>query len=192
MGHEERAAAPVMNRRAVITLDFPGPVPAICQLRPAPAAAGDRFVVQRELAPAGSGVPMMVRIRVLDALDRPLPGAVLEISQRAPEPSAPDLCGAQMTDPHGYAEFKTVFPGWDADLPAGFDVTLYLAGARDTGRFHFPAQVTGQVATLPAYRRNPAPLPPPEQPAGIMHVVPRDRYDLAAGLLATISAVTDR
>jgi hypothetical protein len=192
MGHEERAGAPVMSRRSIITLDFPGPVPAICRLRPAAAAAPDRFVVRRELAPADAGVPMMLRVRVLDAVDRPLPGAVLEIAHQAPDPSAALLCGAQVTDPHGYAEFKTVFPGWSADAAAGIDVLLHLAGSRDAGRFHFPAQVTTQVADLAAYRENPAPLPPPEQPAGILHVVPRDRYDLSAGLLATISAVTDR
>ncbi|WIM93747.1 hypothetical protein ACTOB_005733 [Actinoplanes oblitus] len=197
MGHEERAGAPVLSRRNIITLDFPGPAAAVCQLRPAGTSAPDpfttdRFVVRRELAPADSGVPMMLRVRVLDAVDRPLPNAVLEIVHPAPDPAAPTLHGAQLTDPHGYAEFKTVFPGWSADRPAGLDVTLHLAGTRDTGRFHFPAQVTAQVAALPGYRANPSPPPPPDQPAGILHVVPRDRYDLTAGLLATINAVTDR
>lgn len=192
MGFEDRSAAPVMSRRDIITLDFPGTAPAICRLSPTEAVSESRFVIRRELAPVDSGIPMMLRVRVLDAVDRPLPGAVLEISHRAPEPSEPALCGAQVTDPHGYAEFKTVFPGWSADVPAGIDVTLYLAGSRDVGRLHFPAQVLSQVAALPSYRSNPAPLPPPAAPAGIPQVVPRDRYDLTAGLLATISAVTDR
>ncbi|GAA2883216.1 hypothetical protein [Actinoplanes cyaneus] len=211
MGFEDRSTAPVMNRRAIITLDFPGTVPAVCRLEPVDAAPESRFVVRRDLAPAQAGVPMMLRVRVLDAVDRPLPGAVLEISHRAPGASDPALHGAQVTDPHGYAEFKTVFPGWEPDVPAGIDVTLHLAGSRDTGRLHFPAQVTSQVAGLPAYRGNPAPpsptsagvphvLPPPAAgiphvvpptPAGIAHVVPRDRYDLTAGLLVTISAVTE-
>ncbi|WP_436530238.1 hypothetical protein [Actinoplanes sp. HUAS TT8] len=134
----------------------------------------------------------MLRIRMLDAVDRPLPGAVLEISHLAPDPSDPLVCGAQVTDPHGYAEFKTVFPGWSPDTPAGIDATLYLAGSRDTGRFHFPAPVMTQVAALPPYHGNPAPLGPPPEPAGIVRVVPRDRYDLVAGLLATITAVTER
>ncbi|GAA4586366.1 hypothetical protein BJY16_007887 [Actinoplanes octamycinicus] len=194
MGHEERTGAPVLSRRNIITLDFPGPVPAVCQLRPAgpDPFPTDRFVVRRELAPAHTGVPMMLRVRVLDAVDRPLPGAVLEVVHRAPDPAAAALHGAQVTDPHGYAEFKTVFPGWSAEQAAGIDVTLHLAGTRDTGRFHFPSQVTSQVAVLAAYRANPGPLSPPDQPAGIPHVVPRDRYDLAAGLLATINAVTER
>ncbi len=135
---------------------------------------------------------MMLRVRVLDAVDRPLPGAVLEISHRLPEPSVPPVRGAQVTDSYGYAEFKTVFPGWDTHRPAGIDVTLHLAGSRENGRLHFPAQVTEQVAALAEYRDNPAPLPPPEEPAGITHMVPRDRYDLTAGLLATVNAVTDR
>ncbi len=192
MGFEERSTTPVMSRRNIITLDFPGSMPAICRLGPVDSASESRFVVRRELAPADAGIPMMLRVRVLDAVDRPLPGAVLEVSHRAPDPSGPMLCGAQVTDPHGYAEFKTVFPGWEADIPAGIDVTLYLAGSRDAGRLHFPAQVTTQVAGLPAYRGNPAPPPPPQPPAGIPQVVPRDRYDLTAGLLATISAVTER
>src|SRR5690349_10919407 len=138
MGHEEYATAPVISRRSIITLDFPGPVPAICRLRPAGPATESRFVVRRELAPADTGIPMMLRIRVLDTVDRPLPGAILEISHRAPDPSTPPATGAQVTDPHGYAEFKTVFPGWDTELPAGIDVTLHLAGSRDDGRLHFP------------------------------------------------------
>ncbi|GLW28028.1 hypothetical protein [Actinoplanes regularis] len=147
---------------------------------------------RRELAPADAGVPMMLRVRVLDAVDRPLPGAVLEISHRLPKPSGPLARGAQVTDPHGYAEFKTVFPGWDTNHPAGIDVMLHLAGSRENGRLHFSAQVTEQVAALAEYQDNPAPLPPPEEPAGNTHTVPRDRYDLTAGLLATVNALTDR
>jgi hypothetical protein len=192
MGHEEYTIAPVMSRRNIITLDFPGRVPAICRLWPAESTTENQFVVRRELAPADTGVPMMLRIRVLDTADRPLPGAILDISHRAPDPSAPPAWGAQVTDPHGYAEFKTVFPGWDTELPVGIDVVLYLAGTRDSGRFHFPAQLTAQVAALPSYRNNPAPPAPPQPPAGIPQLVPRDRYDLTAGLLATISAVTAR
>ncbi|AEV86089.1 hypothetical protein ACWT_5072 [Actinoplanes sp. SE50] len=192
MGFEERATAPVMSRRTIITLDLPGGVPSICRLRPTDPVTAERFVVRRELAPAHCGVPMMLRVRVLDAVDRPLPGAVLEIIHRGPLPTAPELSGAQVTDPHGYAEFKTVYPGWASDRPAGIDLVLYLAGSCDRGRLHFPAPVTAQVARLTAYRENPDPLPPPEPPAGFPNIVPRDRYDLAAGLLASINAVTDR
>ncbi|GIF15837.1 hypothetical protein [Actinoplanes teichomyceticus] len=192
MGHEERTTAPVISRRSIITLDFPGSEPAICRLRPESSAGGDRFVVQRELSPADAGVPMMLRVRVLDTVDRPLPGAVLEVTHRSPAPSTPPLRGAQVTDPHGYAEFKTVFPGWDAEHPPGIDVCLHLGGSRAGGRFHFPAQVTAHVARLSSYRENPVPTPPPNPPAGILHIVPRDRYDLAAGLLASITAITDR
>lgn len=191
MGSEERSTAPVMNRRSIITLDFPGSMPAICPLSPIESASENRFVVRRELAPSDAGVPMMLRIRVLDAVDRPLPGAVLEISHLSPSPADPLLCGAQVTDPHGYAEFKTVFPGWTSEQPTGIDVTLYLAGSRDGGRLHFPGPVVTQVAALPPYHENPAPPPPPQTPTGLVRVVPRDRYDLTAGLLATISAVTD-
>jgi hypothetical protein len=191
MAFEERATAPVRSRRSIITLDFPGAVPAICQLHPGSLTTETRFAVRRELAPADAGVPMMLRVRVLDAVDRPLPGGVLEISHRAPGPADPLLSGAQVTDPHGYVEFKTVFPGWSASEPPGIDVTLYLAGSRDCGRLHFTGQVITQVAELPSYRENPRPIAPPLPPAGFPQVVPRDRYDLTAGLLATISAVTD-
>ncbi|GIF03276.1 peptidase associated/transthyretin-like domain-containing protein [Actinoplanes siamensis] len=192
MGHEERAAAPVLNRRGIVTLDLPGQAPAICRLSPVRAAPDRRFTVRRELAPATGGVLMMLRIRVLDAAGRPLPGAVLEITHRPPSAPGEPLRGAQVTDPHGYAEFKTVFPGWDAEQPAGMDLLLHLAGARDGGRLDFPGQLAVQIAALPPYRRNPAPVPPPGPRAGIPQVVPRDRYDLSAGLLATINAVTGR
>ncbi|MFI1988748.1 hypothetical protein [Actinoplanes sp. NPDC020271] len=192
MGSEDRSTAPVLSRRTIITLDLPGTMPAICRLEPAEPGPEERFVVRRELAPADAGIPMMLRVRVLDAVDRPLPGAVLAISHRAPGAAGPLLHGAQVTDPHGHAEFKTVFPGWEPGVPAGIDLTLYLAGSRDTGRLHFPGPLTTQVAALPAYRGNPEPLSPPPAPTGIPRVVPRDRYDLTAGLLVTISAVTER
>ncbi|MEV6350811.1 hypothetical protein [Actinoplanes sp. NPDC051851] len=133
----------------------------------------------------------MLRIRAVDGRGRPLPGATLEVAHAAAAAREPGLRGAQVTDPHGYAEFKTVFPGWSATRTVAVEVALFLAGTVHVGVLAFPETVIAQVAGLPAYRGNPVAHSPAE-PAGVLHVVPRDRFDLNTGLLATITTTIDR
>ncbi|WP_143133670.1 hypothetical protein [Actinoplanes philippinensis] len=131
----------------------------------------------------------MLRIRVLDAFDAtPVASAVVDLRHREPTGDG-ELRGAQVTDSEGYAEFRTVHPGREPGQPVHITTSVhvggYLAGGRTvtySGSLYIPEQIAGQVV---------AGLPPAEDPepttGGPLHVVPRDRFDLAAGLLATVT-----
>ncbi|MEU4428695.1 hypothetical protein AB0F81_49485 [Actinoplanes sp. NPDC024001] len=156
-------------------------------------------LVRRDIAGDRPGVPLMLRVRLLDALSgEPVTRAVLGIEHDAPDGETL-LRGAQPTDPQGYAEFRTVHPGWRAGeavhLRAEVHLGGYLAGGGSvahTGRLYFPEPLVAQVADLPPYRdRSPARTPNEDDPetitGGMLNVVPRDRFDVAAGLLAGIT-----
>jgi protocatechuate 3,4-dioxygenase beta subunit len=187
--NEESRSTPVINR------SVPRPVNRGPQSARLPLAEPGRRgtlpleLVRRDIAGDRPGVPLMLRIRVLDAVDgAPVTAAVVDLHHRDAT-SDDELRGAQVTDPEGYAEFRTVHPGREPGKPvqitASVHVGGYLAGGRTvtySGPLYVPEQIAGQVA---------AGLPPTEDPqstaGGPLHVVPRDRFDLTAGLLATIT-----
>ncbi|WP_229072565.1 hypothetical protein [Actinoplanes sp. DH11] len=158
-------------------------------------------LVRRDIAGDHPGVPLMLRIRVLDAgTGAPVTGAVIDIRHRdALGRTGPgtEVRGAQMADQQGYAEFRTVHPGWHDGEPvqivAEVHVGGYLAGGRSvahTGHLRFPEALTAEVAQLAPYRAIRTPRTTAdtggEHAVGTLQVVPRDRYHLASGLLASI------
>ncbi|MFC7531114.1 hypothetical protein [Actinoplanes sp. GCM10030250] len=169
-----------------------------------PASAGQVHhlpleLVRRDIAGDRPGVPLMLRVRVLDARTAdPVTAAVLDVRHR-------DACGetilrgAQVTDAEGYAEFRTVHPGWlpgrAVHLSAEVHVGGCLAGGRSVahaGRLYLPEPVTEQVSRMRPYldsraARTSNDADPGYIAGGKLHVVPRDRFDLTAGLLASIT-----
>ncbi|MEV0897519.1 hypothetical protein [Actinoplanes sp. NPDC049802] len=144
-------------------------------------------LVRRDIAGDRPGVPLMLRIRVLDALTgMPVGAAVLDL--RHPEAAGPgEVRGAQVTDAEGYAEFRTVLPGRDPGRPVSIRAEVhvggYLAGGRSvtySGTLFVPEQIAGQIDGKVA--EDPRP-----DTGWVLHVVPRDRFDLKAGLLGTIT-----
>ncbi|WP_433790280.1 hypothetical protein [Actinoplanes sp. CA-252034] len=146
-------------------------------------------LVRRDIAGDHPGVPLMLRIRVLDAFDTtPVSSAVVDLRHREPTGDG-EVRGAQVTDTDGYAEFRTVHPGREPGKPVHITTSVhvggYLAGGRTvtySGPLYIPEQIAGQVAEglPPAEDREPT-------AGNLLHVVPRDRFDLSAGLLATIT-----
>ncbi|MDI6100093.1 hypothetical protein QLQ12_15935 [Actinoplanes sp. NEAU-A12] len=145
--------------------------------------------MRRNIAGDRPGVPLMLRIRVLDALHgSPVGAAVVDLRHRDAT-GDDEVRGAQVTDPEGYAEFRTVHPGREPGQPvqitAYVHVGGYLAGGRTVtycGPLLVPEQIAGQIATglAPAEEQQPA-------TGGTLNVVPRDRFDPTIGLLATIT-----
>ena len=100
-----------------------------------------------------------------------------------------ELRGAQVTDPDGYAEFRTVHPGRVPGEPVQINTAVHVGGILAGGRamtyagpLIVPEQIAGQVAQGPAPTDEPHPIS-----GGMLTVVPRDRFDVSAGLLATIT-----
>jgi len=119
----------------------------------------------------------------------------------APRPgSAPDeqrfLRGVQMSDAEGDVRFRTVFPGWSAGRSIHIHAGVYVGGhVTHTAQFYIDEPLARRMAALPPYRANRTARTPNAEDAhftsggaaGLLLVVPRDRFDLEAGLLATIT-----
>ncbi|MEU8243720.1 hypothetical protein AB0C07_36170 [Actinoplanes missouriensis] len=156
-------------------------------------------LVRRDIAGDHPGVPLMLRIRVLDeSSGDPVTGAVIDI-RHCDALARTQVRGAQLTDRNGYAEFRTVHPGWHPNEPVHIAVEVhvggYLAGGRSlahTGRLGFPEPLTAEVAQLAPYRAIRTPRAVSREHAGTLTVVPRDRFHLASGLLASIVVAVTR
>ncbi|MFF0378034.1 peptidase associated/transthyretin-like domain-containing protein [Actinoplanes missouriensis] len=156
-------------------------------------------LVRRDIAGDHPGVPLMLRIRVLEeSSGDPVTGAVIDI-RHCDALARTQVRGAQLTDRNGYAEFRTVHPGWHPNEPVHIAVEVhvggYLAGGRSlahTGRLGFPEPLTAEVAQLAPYRAIRTPRAVSQEHAGTLTVVPRDRFHLASGLLASIVVAVTR
>lgn len=189
MRNEDSGSTPVISRPVPRPANR-GPQPArLLRAEPGRTRQLPLELVRRDIAGDRPGVPLMLRIRVLDTLHgSPVGAAVVDIRHRDAT-GDDELRGAQVTDPEGYAEFRTVHPGREPGRPvhigASVHVGGYLAGGRTvsyTGPLYIPEQIAGQVTAGIA----PAEEPQPAN-GGTLNVVPRDRFDLTAGLLATIT-----
>lgn len=208
MRNDESGSTPVITR-VQTTLPgarrLPPPRPARpypLQLVPAGPARSQQLpleLVRRDIAGDCPGVPLMLRVRVLGKLTGdPAASAVVDIRHCAPDGTTV-LRGAQTTDREGYAEFRTVHPGWlpgrAVHLRAAVHLGGYLAGGRSvthTGDLHLPEEMTAHVAGLPPYRDCGIPRTanqddPEFTAGGMLNVVPRDRFDIGCGLLAGIT-----
>ncbi|GID52196.1 hypothetical protein Aco03nite_006000 [Actinoplanes couchii] len=167
----------------------PQPVP-LAEIPAGPAPDLPLELVRRDIAGDRPGVPLMLRIRVLHAASHlPVTAAVVDLRHPAPAAPAAELRGAQVTDVDGYAEFRTVHPGRIPGEPVRIDASVHVGGILAGGRavtyagpLFVPEQIAGQITPGPAGDPDPHPIA-----GGPLTVVPRDRFDLAAGLLATIT-----
>jgi protocatechuate 3,4-dioxygenase beta subunit len=229
------AAAPVATMSG--PLGLAAGVATACTLTPEPAEGPFYLplgMVRRDITEGTAGVPLMLRVRIIDAATRKaIRGAVLDIrhcdpaevySARvvpidvldvpsaggppafapAPRAGADDgrrfLRGVQMSDADGDVQFRTVFPGWCAGRSIHIHAKVYVGGrVTHTGQFFVDERLAQRMAELRPYRANRTMRTPNAEDAhfnsggaaGLLLVVPRDRFDLEAGLLATVTVAVN-
>ena len=172
-----------------------------CTLAPE-ISTGPPEPVQHDLVAGAAGVPLMLRVRILNANTcQSLDDAALEIRHCDAAGRHPAFHhGAQALDARGYAEFRTVFPGWYANRAVHIQIRAHTGHGRlaHVGRLYFEEPLSREIATLVPYRDNPVNRTTIGQDpelgcgaAGLLTAVPRDRFRPQDGLLARITVAVD-
>ena len=136
------------------------------------------------------------RVRPIEVVDVPW-AAALPQPRTAADDGRKFLRGVQMSDAEGDVQFRTVFPGWCPGRSIHIHAKVYVGGqVTHTGRLFVDEPLAEQMARLRPYSGNPAARTPNADDehfgsGGLLLVVPRDRYDLEAGLLATVTVAID-
>ena len=154
--------------------------PPACMLAPE-ALEGPFFVdenlLRSDITENREGLPLELRIRIMHGVEcTPIAGADvdiwhcdaggwysghLDISPDVPptaieylEPTDPSrfLRGLQVTDRHGDARFRTIYPGWYWGRAIHIHAKVHVEGTEvHTGQFYFPEEINRQVALLEPY-----------------------------------------
>ena len=127
--------------------------------------AGEKY--RRDISEGRSGVPLFVRLRVVDASTcKPIKGAAVDISHAdalgvysgfgAGAKSRTFMRGIQRTDANGLARFRTVYPGWYRGRTVHIHVKVHVAGnVVHTGQLYFPDSLTDKIFRRKPYSRRP-------------------------------------
>ena len=125
--------------------------------------AGEK--VRRSITEGRPGVPLLLRLRVVDASTcRPIKGAAVDIWHAdalgvysgfgAGAKSRTFMRGIQRTDKTGLARFRTVYPGWYQGRTVHIHVKVHVAGnVVHTGQLYFPDSLTDRVFRRKPYSR---------------------------------------
>lgn len=145
-----------------------------CVLSPAQTAGPfyfDADLLRRDITEGRDGVPLALRLRVVDARScLALEGAVVDVwhadaaglysgypnqgDERIDTSGATFMRGLQVSDEYGMVEFATVYPGWYPGRVEHIHFKVHLDDRTYvTSQLYFPAATTAQVATLPPYDR---------------------------------------
>jgi len=128
----------------------------------------DDHKVRRNITEGKPGVPLMLRLGVVDASTcRAIRGAVVDIwhcdaggvysgTGRRDTEDERFLRGIQRTDAKGIALFRTIYPGWYGGRAVHIHVTVYVGGNEvHTGQLYFPDALTDTVYKRTPYARWP-------------------------------------
>ncbi|MGX6607228.1 hypothetical protein ACWKSP_34655 [Micromonosporaceae bacterium Da 78-11] len=203
LGAPRVTASPVAGAGAVSgPLTLAAAAAGACTLTPEPTEGPylpPREIVRRDIAEGAAGLPLMLRVRIIAvATGAAIQGAAVNVCHcDATGVDQRWLRGVQISDAVGEVQFRTVFPGWRAGRSIHILVTAHVSGHMlHTGQFFFDEKLAGQVAGLRPYRANRTARTTNDEDlhyraAGLLTVVPRDRYDLEAGLFATMAIAVD-
>ena len=127
--------------------------------------AGEKY--RRDVTEGRSGVPLLLRLRVVDASTcKPIAGAAVDIWHAdalgvysgfgAGRRSRTFMRGIQKTDANGLARFRTVYPGWYQGRTVHIHVKVHVAGnVVHAGQLYFPDSLTDRVFRRRPYSRRP-------------------------------------
>ncbi len=131
----------------------------------------DPTLVRRDITEGKPGLPLLVRMQVVDTACQPFEGARVDIwhcdasglysgyaNQTDGENTQGEtfLRGTQFADANGIAEFETVYPGWYPGRTTHIHFKVFLDETNVlTGQLFFPEDVNNDVyATVVAYARD--------------------------------------
>ncbi|WP_313803759.1 intradiol ring-cleavage dioxygenase [Sphingobium sp.] len=163
------AAAP----RAATAASVPGE--DVCRITPDVVDGPyyvDEQIVRRDITEGRQGIPLEMRVRVVDASCRPVADARVDCWQadalgiysnfpnqgddlKVATPGQTFLRGTQMTDADGWVVFSSIFPGWYRGRTTHVHFKIYIGGrTRLTAQMFFPDAINEYVYThVPGYTR---------------------------------------
>ena len=122
--------------------------------------------VRRNITEGRPGVPLTLRLRVVDASGcTPIRNAAVDVwhadalgrySGVQDQAGKTFMRGVQRTDASGVALFKTVYPGWYPGRAVHLHVMVHIGGnVVHTGQLYFPDTITDAVYRRSPYRSRP-------------------------------------
>jgi protocatechuate 3,4-dioxygenase beta subunit len=154
---------------------------AACALTPE-AEEGPFYVdlerIRKSIVETRSGVPMLLRIKVVNSKTcKVIKGAAVDIWHADAVGKYSDessngtsgqtwLRGVQLTDSHGLAEFRTIYPGFYQGRTPHIHVKVHIGGSANgskysggrvshTGQLYFSESISDQVYKLAPYTQDP-------------------------------------
>jgi protocatechuate 3,4-dioxygenase beta subunit len=123
--------------------------------------------VRRTITEGRPGVPLTLRLRVVDASScRPIRNAAVDVwhadalgsySGVGAQAGRTFMRGVQRTDANGLALFRTVYPGWYPGRTVHIHVMVHIGGnVVHTGQLYFADAVTDAVYRRSPYRSRPS------------------------------------
>lgn len=171
--------------------------------------------LRRNIVDGSAGIPLLLRIRVVNpATCRAIEGAAVDVwhcnaggsySAEASEGTANEdfLRGIQLTDEGGFAEFRTVYPGFYQGRATHIHVKVHIGGRRSgssysgghvahTGQIFFPETLSSRVYTHSPYNQQTGQRTTNQsdqiyRQQGGARAIARTRGRLGSNLSATIS-----
>lgn len=132
----------------------------------------NKAIIRRDIAEGKKGIPLELRVRVVDAQCRPVAGARVDAWQADAQgiysdfpnqgddldiatPGETFLRGTQISDEAGWVTFHTIYPGWYRGRTAHIHFKIYIGGrTRLTSQIFFPDALNEWIyLNVPEYKR---------------------------------------
>jgi protocatechuate 3,4-dioxygenase beta subunit len=132
-----------------------------------------KAIIRQDITEGHEGIPLEIRVRIVDAMCRPIARARVDTWQAdalgiySDFPNQGDglnvatlgqtyLRGTQITDGNGWVTFTSIYPGWYRGRTAHVHFKIYIGGKiRLTAQMYFPDAMNEFIfTTVPGYKRD--------------------------------------